>query len=146
MENLRKEHQKDIELIKAEEETEQKNAVTLLQRQNVTLETKYDKLQGQLKSMEPRMKELLITIEGKNRHLLEKDDERIQVEKNYKIKIEDLYIKIASLSLEKEQLRHKVIRAHLKAKGDTDSSIDAVLRRLSKVIQWKCCSLNVGKF
>jgi hypothetical protein len=68
MENLRKEHAKDVERVKTEHESESKNVMLLLQRQNVSLESKTEKLQSHLKTMELRMKELMNTIDQKQKN------------------------------------------------------------------------------
>ena len=74
LETLRKEHIKEIERVKSDQEIESKNIISLLQRQNVNLETKCDKIQSHLKVMEGRMKELLSTIDQKNKIISERDD------------------------------------------------------------------------
>jgi hypothetical protein len=74
LENLRKEHIKEIERVKTDQEIESKNIISLLQRQNVNLETKCDKIQSHLKVMEGRMKELLTTIDQKNKVITERDE------------------------------------------------------------------------
>jgi hypothetical protein len=74
LENLRKEHTKEIERVKTDQEIESKNIISLLQRQNVNLETKCDKIQSHLKIMEGRMKELLTTIDQKNKVITERDE------------------------------------------------------------------------
>jgi chaperonin cofactor prefoldin len=133
MENLRRKHQREIETIKTEEESEQKNTISLLQRQNLTLETKCDVFQEQIKSIEPRIKELQVIIDNKNKQLLEKDEKRNALDKMHHAKVEDLYIKIANLTKEKEKLRHKAIRAQLKVNGDSDFSVEGLLKKLSSV-------------
>jgi chromosome segregation ATPase len=143
LENLRKEHQKEIEMIKTDQDSEQKNIITLLQRQNMSLESKCDKLQNQSKTFDSKIKEFTNIIESKNKHLVEKDHERIKLEEKYKKKIEELNNKISVLMSEKERLRHKIIRAHLKAQGDNDNSIEGMLKKLSKVIL--CMSLYTRK-
>ncbi len=80
MENLRKEHAKDVERVKSEHESESKNVMLLLQRQNVSLESKTEKLQSHLKTMETRMKELMNTIDVKNKTIAERDELRAKIE------------------------------------------------------------------
>jgi hypothetical protein len=85
MENLRKENAKEIERIKVEQESETKNVMLLLQRQNLSLESKAEKLQTHMKTMEGRMKELMTTIEQKNKTIVEKDEARSQLEKEHQV-------------------------------------------------------------
>ena len=85
LENLRKEHTKEIERIKIDQETESKNIIALLQRQNVTLESKCDKIQSHLKLLEGRMKDLLITIDQKNKTISEKDELILKTEIENKV-------------------------------------------------------------
>lgn len=58
----------------------------LLQRQNVSLESKTEKLQSHLKTMEARMKELMNTIEQKNKTITERDELRAKIEADYQVK------------------------------------------------------------
>ncbi|KAJ3257365.1 hypothetical protein HK103_004585 [Boothiomyces macroporosus] len=141
IENLRKEHAKDVERVKSEHESESKNVMLLLQRQNVSLESKTEKLQTHLKNIEGRMKELMNTIENKNKAIQERDEMRIQMEKENQVqfglqkhKIAELTDKITKLGQEKERLRHKVIRLNLNAKGEGENSIENMLKRLTYVI------------
>ncbi|KAJ3305424.1 hypothetical protein HDV03_001518 [Kappamyces sp. JEL0829] len=83
MENMRKEHAKDVERVKTEHESESKNVMLLLQRQNVSLESKTEKLQSHLKTIEARMKELMATIDAKNKTITERDDMRMKLEADY---------------------------------------------------------------
>ncbi|KAJ3273289.1 hypothetical protein HDV01_004647 [Terramyces sp. JEL0728] len=131
IENLRKEHAKDVERVKSEHESESKNVMLLLQRQNVSLESKTEKLQTHLKNIEGRMKELMNTIENKNKTIQERDELRIVMEKENHQKVADFTEKITKLSQEKERLRHKVIRLNLNAKGEGENSIENMLKRLS---------------
>ncbi|KAI8899380.1 hypothetical protein BC833DRAFT_585987 [Globomyces pollinis-pini] len=131
MENLRKEHSKDIERVKSDHESESKNVMLLLQRQNVSLESKTEKLQSHLKNIEGRMKELMNTVDLKNKTIAERDQLRAQVENDYQKKLGQAEEKITKLGLEKERLRHKVIRLNLNAKGEGENSIENMLKRLN---------------
>lgn len=82
---MRKEHAKDVERVKSEHESESKNVMLLLQRQNVSLESKTEKLQSHLKSMEARMKELMNTIDVKNKTIAERDELRSKVEAEHQV-------------------------------------------------------------
>ena len=88
---MRKEHAKDVERVKTEHESESKNVMLLLQRQNVSLESKTEKLQSHMKSMEMRMKELMNTIETKNKTISERDELREKVEANYLVRAQLFY-------------------------------------------------------
>jgi hypothetical protein len=83
IENQRKEHQREIERVKSDQESEQKNLIALLQRQNVSLESKCEKLQSHLKNVETRTRELMTTIDMKNKALSERDDQRQKLEYEY---------------------------------------------------------------
>ena len=74
MDTLRKEHSREVERIKTDQDSERKNLITLLQRQNVSLETKCEKLQHHCRSVEVKIKELMITIEQKNKSIAEKEE------------------------------------------------------------------------
>lgn len=87
LENLRKEHTKEIERVKADQEIESKNIIALLQRQNVNLETKCDKIQSHLKVMEGRMKELLVTIDQKNKVIAEREEFILNTDIENKVKM-----------------------------------------------------------
>lgn len=86
MENMRKEHQKEIERVKSDHESESTNVILLLQRQNVSLESKTEKIQTHLKSMEGHMKELMNTIELKNKIITDKDETRQKLEQDYQVR------------------------------------------------------------
>jgi hypothetical protein len=120
-------------MVKSDQEAEQKNIITLLQRQNMSLEGKCEKLQSHTKTLELRLKDLLGIIDAKDKTISEKEHDKNVSDFKYKKKIEELHVKIAELVTEKERLRHKIIRAHLKAQGDNDNSIEGMLKRLSKV-------------
>lgn len=85
LEGLRKEHAKEIERVKSDQETESKNIIALLQRQNVSLESKCDKVQSHLKVLEGRMKELMTTIDSKNKTISEKEEYIIKTETDSKV-------------------------------------------------------------
>ena len=132
MELVRKDHAKEIERIKSDQETESKNIIALLQRQNVSLESKCDKLQAHLKILEGRMKELMATIESKNKTIAEKDELAVKVELDHQSQLSDINAKINQLSQEKEHLRHKVIRLNLDARGEGENSIQNMLKRITR--------------
>ena len=85
MEALRKEHAREIERVKTDQETEQKNHIGLLQRHNMSLESKAEKLQTHIKTLETKIKELINTIEVKTKIIMEKDDQRIRLETDYSV-------------------------------------------------------------
>lgn len=87
MENFRKEHAKELERVKSEHDSESKNVIQLLQRQNVSLESKTEKLQVHMKTMELRMKELMNTIDAKNKTITERDETRQKLEQDYQVYI-----------------------------------------------------------
>lgn len=87
LENLRKDHQREIERVKSDQESEQKNLIALLQRQNVSLESKCEKLQSHLKNVENRTRELMATIEVKNKALSEREDQRLKLEQEYLVRL-----------------------------------------------------------
>ncbi|KAJ3277626.1 hypothetical protein HK104_003125 [Borealophlyctis nickersoniae] len=132
MENLRKDHAREIERVRSEQESEQKNLISLLQRQNVSLESKCDKLQSHLKTLEARIKELMTTIEQKNKVISDREEARIKSEADFQRRIDESTSKINALSQEKEHLRHKVIRLNLDAKGEGQNSIENMLKRISR--------------
>ncbi|KAJ3092858.1 hypothetical protein HK102_001683 [Quaeritorhiza haematococci] len=132
MENLRKEHHREIERIKSDQESESKNIIVLLQRQNVSLEGKCDKLQLHLKTLDARVKELINSLEAKNKMLADKDEQRMKIESDFLRKLEDANMRAAQLFQEKEQLRHKVIRMNLDAKGEGNNSIGNMVKRIKR--------------
>ncbi|KAI9203332.1 uncharacterized protein BJ171DRAFT_150105 [Polychytrium aggregatum] len=132
IEALRKEHGREIERVKSDQESEQKNLISLLQRQNVSLESKCTKLQTYVKTLEARVKELVATVEQKNKTLSEREEFRISMEAEYMKKLNDANNRINILSQEKEHLRHKVIRLNLNAKGEGENSIENMLKRISR--------------
>jgi adenylate kinase len=83
--------------------------------------------------MEGHMKELMSTIEHKNKTITEKDDLRQKLELNYQKKLAEAGDKITQITLEKEHLRHKIIRLNLNAKGEGENSIENMLKRLTRV-------------
>jgi hypothetical protein len=133
MENMRKGHQKEIERVKSDHDSESANVILLLQRQNVSLESKTEKIQNHLKSMEGHMKELMSTIEHKNKTITEKDGLRQKLELDYQKKLAEAGDKITQITFEKEHLRHKIIRLNLNAKGEGENSIENMLKRLTRV-------------
>ncbi|KNC98817.1 ubiquitin-specific protease UBP2 [Spizellomyces punctatus DAOM BR117] len=132
MENIRKEHAREIERVKSDQESEQKHLVSLLQRQNVSLESKCDKLQAHLKSLETRIKDLMATIEVKNKMIADREEARLRAETDNQRKLDDMTARINVLAQEKEHLRHKVIRLALDAKGEGHNSIENMLKRISR--------------
>jgi septal ring factor EnvC (AmiA/AmiB activator) len=87
MDVLRKEHAKELERFKSEQESEQKNYITLLQRQNYSLECKCEKLQTHIKLLEAKAKELVNTIDLKNKTISDKEELRNKMEADYKVAI-----------------------------------------------------------
>jgi hypothetical protein len=85
LEAVRKEHAKDIERIKTDHETESKNIIALLQRQNTSLESKCDKLQTHHKILEGRMKELMSTVDQKNKYIMEKDEAIMKMDTEHQV-------------------------------------------------------------
>ncbi|KAI9357333.1 hypothetical protein DFJ73DRAFT_204935 [Zopfochytrium polystomum] len=132
IENLRKEHAREIERVKSDQESEQKNLIGLLQRQNVSLESKCEKLQTHLKTLEVRIRELMGTIDNKVKMLNDREELRLKTESEYEIKLADANARISALNQEKEHLRHKVIRLNLNAKGEGENSIENMLKRITR--------------
>eukprot|EP00842_Homolaphlyctis_polyrhiza_P000891 jgi/Hompol1/1802/HPOL_004818-RA len=96
MENARKEHAKELERVKSEHDSESKNVILLLQRQNVSLESKTEKLQAHMKTMEVRMKELMNTIDVKNKMITERDEVKQRVEQEHQV-TDTVYIVVFAL-------------------------------------------------
>ena len=80
METIKKEHSKEVEVIRSGQETESKNIILLLQKQNVTLESKAEKLQIHIRTMEGKVKELLNTIDEKVKIIHQRDHHQFEVE------------------------------------------------------------------
>jgi hypothetical protein len=133
LENVKKEHAKEIERVKSDQETESKNIIGLLQRQNTTLESKCDKLQTHQRVLEGRLKELMTTIDQKNKNILEKDEAILKMEAEMQKQSTEFANKISVLTQEKEHLRHKVIRLNLDARGEGENSIQNMLKRITRV-------------
>ncbi|KAJ3210378.1 hypothetical protein HDU67_005370 [Dinochytrium kinnereticum] len=132
IENLRKDHVREIERVKLDQESEQKNVIALLQRQNVSLESKCDKLQAHLKTMEIRIRELMGTIDAKNKTLSDREEQKIKMESEFEAQMTESNAKIAALNHEKEHLRHKIIRMNLNARGEGENSVENMLKRISR--------------
>ncbi|KAI8908948.1 hypothetical protein EDD86DRAFT_147002 [Gorgonomyces haynaldii] len=129
---MRKEHQKEIERVKSEHDSESKNVIMLLQRQNVSLESKTEKIQAHLKTMEAHMKDLMATIEIKNKTIAERDENRQRSDAEFQKQLHEASERIAQLTQEKEHLRHKVIRLNLNARGEGENSVENMLKRLTR--------------
>lgn len=134
---------REIERVKSDQESEQKSLISLLQRQNVSLETKCEKLQVHLKNVEGKTRELVSTIDSKNKALAEKDEQRVKLEQDFlvrvfnsnmlsQIKLEDSKAKVNALAQEKEHLRHKVIRLNLNAKGEGANTLENMVKRITR--------------
>jgi predicted nuclease with TOPRIM domain len=85
MENLRKEHLKEVERIRSEHDSESKNIISLLQRQNVSLENKSEKLQGHIRNLETRIRELMNQVEEKNDQILKRDQAKTKMELEHQV-------------------------------------------------------------
>jgi hypothetical protein len=85
LEALRKEHAREIERVKSDQETESKNIIALLQRQNVSLESKCDKLQSHLKVLEGRTKELMTLVDQKTKHINDKEEYLMKLETEHQV-------------------------------------------------------------
>ena len=77
MEALRKENLREVDRVRQEQDSEQKSLVALLQRQSANLEVKCDKLQQHAKALETRLRDMMTTVETKNRQLVEKEEARV---------------------------------------------------------------------
>ena len=82
---MRKDHAREIERVKSDQESEQKNLIALLQRQNVSLESKCEKLQSHLKTTEIRIRELMGTIDSKNKLLNDREELHMKMETDYEV-------------------------------------------------------------
>ncbi|TPX34426.1 hypothetical protein SeMB42_g07324 [Synchytrium endobioticum] len=131
-EALRKEHLREIDRVRQEQDSEQKSLVALLQRQSANLDAKCDKLQQHAKALESRLRDMMATVETKNRQLVEKEEVRLQQELDFTNKWEDAQRKNKLLTQEKEHLRHRIIRMNLDARGEGDNSLDSTVKRLTR--------------
>jgi len=75
---LRKDHQKQLDKVRHEQDLESRNMVSLLQRQNGSLESKCEKLNGHIKTLELRLRELQGIIESKSSMILEAEDKIVR--------------------------------------------------------------------
>lgn len=75
-----------MERVKSDQESEQKNLISLLQRQNVSLESKCEKLQSHLKTLENKIRDLMGVIDAKNKGLSDKEDQRLRMEGEFMVK------------------------------------------------------------
>ncbi|KAI9142474.1 hypothetical protein BKA69DRAFT_1068613 [Paraphysoderma sedebokerense] len=132
IENIRRDYSQEIERIKSQQDSEQKQLISLLQRQNQTLESKCEKLQLHVKTLETKLKECLLTVDSKNKSISEKDDHIFKLEQTHQSQIQQMNSRISALSQEKEYLRHKVIRMNRRAKGEGENSIENMLKRISR--------------
>lgn len=132
IENIRKDNLKEIERVKSDQESEQKNLVSLLQRQNQSLEAKVEKVQAHAKTLETKIKDITNMLETKQRQLLDRDSEKRRLEEDHGHYVEKTELKIKQLSLEKEHLRHKVIRLNFSARGEGADSVENILKRLTR--------------
>ncbi|TPX32089.1 hypothetical protein SmJEL517_g04756 [Synchytrium microbalum] len=132
MEAMRKEHIREIDRVRQEQDSEQKSLVSLLQRQSANLEAKCDKLQQHSKALESRLRDMMTTVENKNRLIAEKDEVKAQQDSEFSTKIEDASRKMRLLTQEKEHLRHRIIRMNLDARGEGDNSLDSMVKRLTR--------------
>ncbi|KAJ3134698.1 hypothetical protein HK100_003382 [Physocladia obscura] len=119
-------------MVKSNQESEQKNLIALLQRQNISLESKCEKLQTHLKTLEIRIRDLMGTVEAKIKLINDREDAKLKQEAEYESKLSECQAQISILSQEKEHLRHKVIRLNLNAKGEGGNTIDNMIKRISR--------------
>ena len=136
MEAIRKDHAKEIARMKDERDSEQKNLIAGLQKQNAAIEAKFDKLQSQTKMLEAKVKELTNTIEAKNRSLHEQEENHLKMEAEFQVKVDAANSKISKLAQEKEHLRHKIIRLSMDAKGEGENNIENMVKRLARVCMY----------
>lgn len=132
IDQLRREQSKEIERVKANQDSEHKNIISLIQRQNQSLEAKSERFQQHIRSLENKIRDLTDAIENKNRQIASKDEAQARLEEEQRVKVDELYHKINALTQAKEQLRHRIIRFKMDAKGDGQNTVDLMLSRLSK--------------
>ncbi|KAI9152652.1 ubiquitin-specific protease ubp2 [Blastocladiella emersonii ATCC 22665] len=132
IENVRKEYTLELERIKTQQESEQKHVISLLQRQNATLEGKAEKLSSHIKTLEGKIKDLLVAIESKNKALAERDEQRLDLELKHAAQLDQERLRYAQVMQEKEFLRHKVIRLNMESKGTGENTVENMLKRISR--------------
>ena len=132
IENIRKEHAKEVERVKTDQESEQKNLVNLLQRQNLSLEAKFEKLQSHIKTLEVKIKELTTIVDQKNRQILEKDQEKLRTDDEHHKYYTSMEERMRTITQEKEHLRHQVIRLKFSARGEGSDSVDNIIKRITR--------------
>ncbi|KAI9223871.1 hypothetical protein BC828DRAFT_374923 [Blastocladiella britannica] len=132
IEAVRKEYTLELERIKTQQESEQKHVISLLQRQNGTLESKAEKLAQHIKALESKIKDLISAIEAKNRAIADRDDARAELEQRHSVELERERLKMAQVMQEKEFLRHKVIRLNMESKGTGENTVENMLKRVAR--------------
>ncbi|KNE72727.1 hypothetical protein AMAG_17062 [Allomyces macrogynus ATCC 38327] len=132
IENVRKEYTLELERIRTQQESEQKHVISLLQRQNSTLEAKADKLAAHIKMLETKIKDLIVALEAKNKTIAERDELIVTKDLQHTTQLEQERLRYAQVLQEKEFLRHKVIRLNMESKGTGENTIENMLKRISR--------------
>ncbi|KAJ3362728.1 hypothetical protein GGF31_001337 [Allomyces arbusculus] len=132
IENVRKEYTLELERIRTQQESEQKHVISLLQRQNGTLEAKADKLAAHIKMLETKIKDLIVALEAKNKTIAERDELIVTKDLQHTTQLEQERLRYAQVLQEKEFLRHKVIRLNMESKGTGENTIENMLKRISR--------------
>eukprot|EP01135_Chromosphaera_perkinsii_P007616 Nk52_evm72s914 gene=Nk52_evmTU72s914 len=131
MEEKDRNNGKILEKMKREQETEQKKTINILQKENEQLELKSEKLLLQTEHLQGKIKEQLDLVNYKNQLLDEKEEQRWKEEQAFNKELATTLATVEQLTMEKEHLRHKIVRMHLDAKGEGDNSLGSVLKRLA---------------
>lgn len=139
IESLRKVHAREVERVKTDQESEQKSLISLVQRQNSSLESKCEKLQLHIRTLEVKIRDLSGLVDQNNQQLLQREEEKIRLNAESQRQMDAANAKISNLSQEKEHLRHKVIRLNLNARGEGEDTIENMIKRLTRE------QLEIGK-
>ncbi|KAJ1506287.1 hypothetical protein HMI54_015741 [Coelomomyces lativittatus] len=132
IEAVRRDYQIELERMKTQQDGEQKQIIQLLQRQNSVLETKAEKLSLHIKNLETRLKEYQTQLDFKKVQFLEKEEQVLNLEHEMQRLLQLEKEKYLQVIQEKEFLRHRVIRLTMESKGVGQTTLDAMVKKLSK--------------
>ena len=131
MEEKDRSNAKILEKMKQEQETEQKKTISVLQGENDMLEQKLEKMQTHFEHLQMKIKEHLDLVAAKNAAIEDLEQQRWREQQAFNKELQRNISTIEQLTLEKEHLRHRIVRMQLDAKGEGDHSLGSVLKRLA---------------
>lgn len=134
MEHMRRQHERDLDIVKEEVQELYDKRTSTLQNQIASQELDIEKARENVKLIETRLEETLGIVRQSRMDLAAKESAHMAQMNEMQELVRKTQSEIDQLTGVRETLRHRIIRLKLKLRGEGKDDIESLTKRLTTVI------------